>query len=129
MLVSSYPSSSNTWYATGKDEVKSDPSSITVYAIGIKNILFANVGYLQVGFTTLTNSAYAGSTSAAVTTVPTGWALTCCGGISVYNGNGRILNGMWPIQVNQAEAYSKDLCALTDNGTITAYAVRVQKAP
>lgn len=48
MLTASYPVSSNTWRVMGKDHRRADPSVITAYAIGIDDISYPNVGYLQI---------------------------------------------------------------------------------
>jgi hypothetical protein len=36
LLTASYPSNSSTWLAKSKDQIKSDPATITAYAVGIK---------------------------------------------------------------------------------------------
>ncbi|MGD0343059.1 MAG: hypothetical protein ABSA76_15265, partial [Bacteroidales bacterium] len=47
MLVKSYPKNSTTWHVCGKDHRRTDPCTITAYAIGLNNISYTNVGYIE----------------------------------------------------------------------------------
>lgn len=126
LLTASYPGSSTTWYVSGKDQVHADQSTITAYAIGIENISFPNVGYIQVGYSSAVT--YVGSKDCSVSaTIPTGWALTCCGACAQWNGFGRVLSGMYPNGTSLASVWSKD-CGQFDGGNTYAYGLRVQKA-
>ncbi|TAL75073.1 MAG: hypothetical protein EPN88_03440 [Bacteroidetes bacterium] len=126
MLVSSHPSSS-TWYVEGKDHRRADPSKIYAYAIGIENISFPNVGYIQVGYTAEYASTN-GGVCFAEASMPTGWALTCCGGWVHYNTYGRMITIMNP----NSNALSVFLVSsdhtYQDSGWQYAFALRVQKA-
>lgn len=127
MLVSSYPGSSTTWYAGGKDHRKAAVASVTAYAIGIENISFPNVGYIQVGSYAAQNYVSYGGCSATAT-IPTGWALTCCGGNVDYGGTtGRMITGLYPNYTSQATFTSRDN-GIQSSGYNYAYALAIQKA-
>jgi len=128
MLVSSYPYGSNTWKVSGKDHRRADPSVIYAYAIGIENISFPNVGYLQVGYST-GYSTTSGRLCTTTATVPTGWALTGPGGLVVYNnpGYGRMITSMYPYSTTTSYLGSRD-SYYTDGGYQYVYALRIQKA-
>jgi hypothetical protein len=126
LLTASYPSGSNTWTVAGKDHRRADPCSIIAYAIGIKNISYPTVGYLQVGNTP--NSASASGTAQVITTPPTGWATTCSGAFLDYGiGAGRMIESNYPTLVtNQIKLISKDQ-TYSDYCENWVYVMRLQK--
>jgi hypothetical protein len=127
MLVSSYPSSSNTWTVDGKDHRRADPSAITAYAIGIQNISFPNVGYLQVNYSQSPQYVTSGECVRS-TSVPTGWALTCSGGRATYT-IGRMIKTDHPYTstTNLSTINTRDH-TYADAGWSYVYALRIQKA-
>ena len=128
MLTASFPSSSNTWTVSGKDHRKTSGSTINAYAIGIQNISYPTVGYLQVSYTQGNNYGSAERTSTCQ--VPSGWAVTCCGGWLNWPGTlGRLIESIYPYDLAPTSVYeeSKDhyYSAACDNWV---YAMRLQKA-
>jgi hypothetical protein len=128
MLVRSYPTSSTTWYVFGKDHRRADPCTITAYAIGINNVSFPNVGYIQTEYI-YEEDYVAYGYNEAKTPVSEGWALACCGGNVTYNGIGRLMVSLRP-DIPSWGSYDVSLWS-GDNGNISAgsnfaYAVRIR---
>jgi hypothetical protein len=127
MLTASYPSGSNTWTAAGKDHRRADPSIIIAYAIGIKNISYPNVGYLQVGYTLDYANGY--GYVQKTTNPPTGWATTCCGAFLDYgSGAGRMIESNSPTSTTSYVLCESKDQTYTDNCSNYVYAMRLQKA-
>jgi hypothetical protein len=125
MLVASYPSSSNTWYAEGKDHRRPDLSSITAYAIGIENVLFPNVGYLSVQAYSANRSFTQYGLQDINFDLPTGYAMTCVGGVSNYRDEGRMINRLYPASSIRAYLQSKD-SYYNDSGGLTVWALTLK---
>lgn len=130
MLVKSFPLNGDSWYAEGKDHRRADPGIITVYAIGIENISYPNIGYLQVGYSAYPFRWIAAEPALKTTsvTIPSGWALTCCGGEAHYDyGFGRMISSIYP-ESNSKETLTARYQYYFDYGEDVAFALRIQKA-
>jgi hypothetical protein len=128
MLTSSNPSGVQ-WQVSGQAYRRSDPTQITAYAIGIENISYPTVGYLQttVHQTTVPISSGPGY---CYSQVFDGYALTCPGGVSTNHLTGRMLVGLYPQDLFPgAQAISKDTPGFADYGNLSAYALGIQKRP
>src|ERR1035437_957506 len=128
MLTSSNPSGVQ-WQVSGQAYRRSDPTQITAYAIGIENISYPTVGYLQttVHQTTVPISSGPGY---CYSQVFDGYALTCPGGVSTNHLTGRMLVGLYPQDLYPgAQAISKDTPGFADYGNLSAYALGIQKRP
>lgn len=133
LLVHSYPGADtpggvHRWYAKSKDHQIADRATIKAYAIGIENISFPNIGYIQTDFNG--GSAYLGGGGGgyqqASSSPLSGWALTCPGGKSTFSGEGRMITTLYPQNLRFAIASSKDHIQ-GSNGNISAYALSVRK--
>lgn len=134
MLVTSYPASRfviiggitlQEWTVSGKDHRRPDPSIITAYAIGIENISFPNVGYIQTEFSCYMSNRNYGYFRTDVT-IPTDWALTCCGGKVTYEDEGRMIMENYPVNSSTVRLASGQHTYL-DYGVNYPYLVRIQK--
>ncbi len=127
MLTASYPSSSNTWMVSGKDHRKTSGSTIDAYAIGIQNISYPTVGYLQVSYSQGNN--YGPLERISYCQVPGGWAVTCCGGWLNWSGYGRMIMSIYPKENEplSVREYSKDH-TYSSSAHNYVYAMRLQKA-
>ena len=126
MITHSYPEG-DTWQVGGKDHYRPDPSRITAYSIGIENIYFPNVGYLEVkqnpqwgppcgGFCT-------GEWETADSTV-----ITCSGGKTTWLNYGRMLVYNFPTPWTLADVASKD-CVVGDYGVTSVYTLGIRVKP
>lgn len=134
MLVDSYPASSTTWYVEGKDHRRPDPCTITAYAIGIKNISFPNVGYLQISYPfqapyTLAYNNTPNNALSSATSEYNSWALTCMGGQVIYTSYGRMMMALCPDMCFwpnfDAVLWSKDQ-TYPDAGSQYTYAIKIK---
>jgi len=122
------------WYAKSKDHIRSNPASITSYAIGITSAWFyGSSPWLERQVTTGTGPTVSKGVSVAVAEVPYTWVLTGAGGTAdyYYTLPGRLLYGIRPIgpsSWNNVTVYSKDH-SVTCAGSSTAYAVSIRKKP
>lgn len=128
LLVSSYPSSPNTWYAEGKDSVLSSPATITAYAIGYR------VGYLSA--TILASSPtqvscgedFANLLYGVDTPLPSDFVYLSCPGAQITYNVGRTLKGYWPYGEHEAtNAWSRDI-KNCDSGFTTSYGIFIHVA-
>jgi hypothetical protein len=128
MLVKSYPKNSTTWSVEGKDHRRADACTITAYAIGINNISFANVGYLETEYIWEDNYVPYGY-NLAETYLADNWGLTCPGGRTKYYNIGRMLISVRPDIPSwgtyDVSTWSSDNYYM-DNGSDTAWAVRLR---
>lgn len=129
MLVKSYPKNSTTWYVEGKDHRRADPSTITAYAIGLNNISFANVGYIQTEYIWENNYVPYGYNHAETFVTNDDWGLTCPGGKDTYYHLGRMMISISPDIPSwgtyDVSTWSSDNY-YPDNGADTAWAIRLQ---
>jgi len=128
MLKSSNPSGVQ-WAVSGGAYRRSSPSQITAYAIGIENISYTTVGYLQ---TTVNQTSVGCLAGIAYCYAPVwdGYALTCPGGSSTNHLTGRLLVGLYPQDSFPGDqVISKDTPGFGDYGTLSAYALGIQKRP
>ena len=129
LLVKSYPDQNmKVWYAEGKDHFLSNPSTITVYAIGIKKVI-PNFGSLEIS---QESSSDAIQTGFDMVTVMIGddWVVSCPGGKAEYaendpDGFGRMLCGIVPSS-ETVIVTSKDHM-VQDDGETRAYAIKIRK--
>jgi len=128
MLVKSYPKNSTTWYVEGKDHRRADPCSITAYAIGLNNISYANVGYIQTDYIWEDNYVPYGYNHAETYVTNDDWGLTCPGGKDTYYNLGRMMISIRPDipswRTYDVSTWSSDNYYM-DNGADTAWAIRV----
>jgi hypothetical protein len=129
MLTASYPSEIDnyTWLAEGKDHRRPDPSIITAYAIGIENISFPGVGYLQVNRVKASAYAQSGVKSLGIS-APSNSIQICCGGICSYANYGRMLTKLYPNSLTQATMESSDTYSYGDSGHNYIYLINIQSA-
>jgi hypothetical protein len=126
ILISSKPNL-NEWYVAGQAYRRSDPSRITAYAIGIEDISYPTVGYIQVAVNQ-TQVGVQNGEGDCYATAPTGYALTCPGGYTISHTYGRLLVGLFPLEPD-AQVVSKDTPGFFDYGAVGAYAIAIQKRP
>jgi hypothetical protein len=138
LLVDSYPSNLNTWSVQGKDHRRPNPCTITAYAIGIENISYPNVGYIQLSYPfqtpyTISYNETSFGPLSSDTYNYNGWALTCMGGHVIYSptGYGRMMMGLCPDMCFwpglDAVLWSKDQ-TYQDVGSQYTYALKIRKA-
>ncbi len=125
LLTASGPNG-NEWFVEGKAYRRSDPSRITAYAIGIENISYPTVGYLQISVRQTQTGSLIGE-GFCYADVWEGFALSCPGGYTIYHTYGRMLVGVYPLPDTQV--ISKDTPGYGDFGATGAYAVGIQKRP
>jgi hypothetical protein len=121
----------NSWFAASKDHRVASPCQITTYIIGIENIYYPNVGYIQVDTTFQRNYVYSPGEGALATPIRDGWALTGVGAHISYNFNGRLLATLWPYYYNQTPPYQEgymesNWCYFYDFGWDRAYALMIR---
>jgi vibriolysin len=118
------------WYGRSKDHLHSSPATITVLAIGIRPTI-PGFGTLQVAWR-YPNVSYAPSgVGSASGSVEGSWALACLGGESSWNGYGRMLFRMSPVDSysnTSLTVASKDL-RNSDSGFTSLYYTEVRRAP
>jgi hypothetical protein len=130
MLTSSYPIGNLAWVGSGKDYRRSCLGQIKVYAIGIQNISYPNVGYLQLTYNETFEAADPGTESWCEAPVWDGYALTCPGGYCTYGSTGRMLVSLYPQDdFPVAELSSKDTPGYNDSGTNHAFGYGIEKRP
>lgn len=128
LLISSFPYDI-TWQVGGKAYRRSDPAQITAYAIGIENISYPTVGYLQTTVRQTTEIAEGGQRY-CYAPVWDGYALTCPGGYCTYSWWGRMLVALYPQDLFPgSQVISKDTPGYGDLGSNSAFALGIQKRP
>ena len=130
MLTGSYPQISAAgditgWIATGKDQVQSDPSTITAYAIGIQ---IPNVDF-DIDVNSFTGSS--GEFPSASLSVPSGNVLIAGGALDAWPGAGNLLTASYPIigsggVATTWQANGKDQGLVDPSGTITVWVVSME---
>jgi hypothetical protein len=126
LLTSSIPMDNNKWFVKSKDHRRPDPCTITAYAIGIENISYPNVGYIQVGTTWQAEPSYHGEGWVYTLTEP-GWAQTCVGAQATWYVSGRMIVKMYPQLNYLSQALSLDH-TWPDYGWTWAYMVMIRAA-
>jgi hypothetical protein len=126
MLTGSWPVVSPTgsvtgWTASGKDQLNSDPSSITVFAIGIQ-VPSQDQGALSPVLSRQVSPS--GSYPAMTANMIPGDILVGGGAVDTYTGAGNLLTASYPtLQGNSGwTAAGKDQGAIDQSGTITVVA-------
>lgn len=134
MLIESYPNSAypfpgSNWYVKGKAHKRSAPSRIKAYAIGIRDIEYPGVGYIQTVYTNLVTymsegycSPFAGPLFCDMRSI-LGYALTCPGGRVTYKGWGRMIMEIWPNSLGSND------CSYSDSGENHAIGLGIEKKP
>jgi hypothetical protein len=138
LLVSSYPSSPNTWSVHGKDHMVSSPASITAYAIGIKKIVnFAycptctprglfNVAIVSASGSTIGGRAVVRVSLPSSTNPNLPWMAACPGARTTYNGSGIMLQTcVIDDEFIESTAGAKDL-NVVDSGSLSSFFVVIQ---
>jgi hypothetical protein len=120
LLVSSYPSGARTWFVEGKDHRRADPSVIHVAVIGIQNISFPNVGYLDADTRFNDNNYYQTGYDYVDRSISSLYAFTCGGGQCAYTGSGRMIVELWPYANSEVRFANRDMTN-TDADIFTAY--------
>lgn len=132
MLTGSYPTISNGvitgWTATGKDQIDSDPCTITAYAIGIS---VPNVT-LSVSIASATSRPE--DHPYAYVAIPDGTTLVAGGANDVYTGEGNLLTSCFPgfatwelgLPSRIWTAEGKDHLKPDPSGTLTVWAISLQ---
>jgi vibriolysin len=119
MLTASYPISSTSWFAAGKDHEISSPATITAYLLAI----FDPLDEWDVVISSSTSDP--APHPQAVVSVTAGYTLTCGGAFVNYQGAGNILTASFPNSDTSWYAQSKDH-DVSDPATITAYAIGIK---
>lgn len=139
LLVSSYPSSSNTWTVQGKDHLFASPASITAYAIGIKKIVdFAYCpvctpkGLFNVSIVASPSSFVSSGRAVNSIGLPSSsepyfpWFASCPGTRTTYGGWGRMLQtSIIDDEFIRSFGSAKDLNR-ADSGFLTSYLIAIQ---
>ena len=119
LLTASYPKGPQTWFAAGKDHEKSDPASITAFALALYD---PNNEWDVIIRQETSDPA---SHPQAVATLPGGYTLTGGGAFVDWHGAGNLLTASFPNSDNSWEARSKDQ-DIPDPSPITAFAIGVK---
>ncbi|WP_282080175.1 hypothetical protein [Aquimarina algiphila] len=124
LLTDSYPSG-NSWIARGKDHINGSPSTVTAYAIGIKNVI-PNFGSLSFTSGSACNNISSGVGGASVS-LPSGngFVISGSGANSSYNGFGRMLTDI-TVSSTGVSSKSKDHLR-ADSGRSCSYYIAVKK--
>jgi hypothetical protein len=133
LLVHSYPDADTygnvySWHAKSKDHQVADRATIVAYAIGIENISFPNIGHIQTqirGGNSPVSGGSGGSQEAFMLPI-SGWALTCPGAKSTFNGEGRMITSIYPDRFIGIKAFSRDHIQ-GSNGHLSAHLLMVRK--
>ncbi len=122
LLVSSYPSSLTTWTVESKDHYQSSQATITAYAIGINKDI-----YNWFDFALFSLQSYVSSGVSGASVYPnSGYLMTCPGSKITYNGNGRMMQEIFPgDELPVASTRSRDQ-SKGDSGYTTAYILSVK---
>lgn len=122
-LTKSIPNKNN-WYAAGKDHLRIEPSSITAYAIGIKNPI-PGFGELEISYDSV--SHWIGQSSIKYTEdVGPEWLISCPGAETTFTTKvGRILTIIEPAYTNVTVG-SKDH-EKPDSGTLSLHLIKFRK--
>jgi hypothetical protein len=101
LLTASYPSSAVAWTASSKDHMVADPSTLSVYCIGIKPNIpgFGNLLIERVSAQTYTDVIGRGTASGTFSVSPKS-VPGCYGGVSEWALSGRMLYRMGPADFN-----------------------------
>jgi hypothetical protein len=122
LLFASHPGGGNSWVAAAKDHVSPEVTTVTAFAIGLKQSFLqrARLNIIQAEPTSGTRTAHP-SVSAAL---PHGFRLFCGGGRANWGGAGSLLTASYPLDRHIWEVRSKDH-EISDPSTVTAWAIGV----
>ena len=123
--TSSYPSSSSSWTASGKDHYISSPATMDAFAIGIRNNI-PGIGMLVSNYQ-VAGSSYAGNPSSEIS-ASGGSVRVGCGAKINWNGYGNLLWKIQPTAENGCLASGKDHRAASP-ATIDTYAIGLGLMP
>jgi hypothetical protein len=128
LLVSSYPDSNlgnPGWHVESKDHLHSSPATISTYTIWIETA-FIN-GKLNISITHA-STVYT-SSGPSVNATWTAPLFTTTGALGTYNGQGRMLQAIYPTDPGYPSIYvrNKDQ-QYGDSGNLTAYAITISGA-
>ena len=120
MLFASYPTVGlGGWVGSAKDHLQSDPATITVWAIGLREAFLKNAGMLVSSFNSTSSIA---ANHPRHTFVVPDFHLTGAGARVNWSGLGSLLTASFPQDRQTVVAEGKDHIQ-ADPSTITAYAV------
>jgi hypothetical protein len=118
------------WIASGKDQNSSDTGTITSFLIEIRNDSIPGFGKIKTRYLQSYSSTVNTGIATAQISNTSGYGMTCPGGISYYNGNGRLLSslGTNTTVTPFASVTSKDHIT-QDGGYVGACLIEVSKMP
>lgn len=125
LLTQSYPMG-NSWVGAGKDHSSPNYSTMTAFAIGIKNYI-PGFGYLDIEQVSGPEYTVGTGTQTRWVFNSSGWVPTCPGAFQTYDGSGRLLTRM-EIVGDDVSVTSKDHSHY-DTGTLQAHMIRIRKRP
>lgn len=125
LLTANFPASHDTWEARGKDHEWSDPSSMTVYAIGIRPRNGTSAP--RVLAFSRTSGVTAHPRASVALNPPSDFLLTSGGAMADWRGAGSLLTQSSPTDDGAGwEAASKDH-RLSDPASLTVWVLGIQK--
>jgi len=120
MLYASYPTDDlSGWIGSAKDHQVSDPTTITVWAIGLRGSFLSEAG-LQVNLTSVNKTSSPAVDHPSITF--SNFYLTGIGAIDNWTGFGNLLTAIYPQDNQTVVAEGKDHL-VADPSTITAYGI------
>jgi hypothetical protein len=122
LLYASHPGGGNSWVASAKDHIQREVTTVTAFAIGLKQSFLQRSG-LEVRQTESTSETETAHPSVQAA-LPQGFRLFCGGARANWNGEGSLLTASFPIDRHIWEARSKDH-EKRDPSTVTAWAIGV----
>jgi hypothetical protein len=94
-LTASYPNSNNSWLGAAKDHIHSDPSTLTVYVLGIKPAS-GPLPTVLVLASPFSNSPVSHPTNSVGSTLPAGYTIMSGGAVDYWGSAGNMLTGTFP---------------------------------
>jgi hypothetical protein len=127
LLTASFPQSSDTWEARGKDHEIVDLSSLTVYAIGIRPSHGGPLPRARIFSATSPVQAH----PLAAVTIPSsqGFVLTSGGALADYHGAGSLLTGSYPDESGRRWLATAKDHDISDPAALTVWAIGLATSP
>ena len=122
LLHASHPGGPNSWIAAAKDHVSPEVTTVTAYAIGVKESFLNSVGVKVIQETSTSGTKTAHPTVSC--SLPHGYRLIGGGAKTNWNGVGSLLTASYPQDRHTWIANGKDH-EESDPSTITAWCVGV----
>jgi hypothetical protein len=130
MLTGSYPPNPWQWTAEAKDHEVADSGWVLSYPIGVRTDAIPNVGHLATSYSTNDGMSYGGAFNISTAT-PYGYATTCVGAQTQWNGYGRMLEALFYAPYSfppSGSTWSQDH-DYQDSGSTSVYTLGVQLFP